>query len=61
LNNPDPEKMNEITSKIPLGRFGSPTEVAKVVIFLSSEDSSYINGTDILVDGGASAIDALRT
>lgn len=38
---------------IPLGRAAVPEEVAKVALFLASEDSSYIQGADIAVDGGA--------
>ncbi len=37
---------------IPLSRFGKPEEVARVVLFLASDDSSYIQGHTILVDGG---------
>ncbi|ETT72259.1 short-chain dehydrogenase/reductase SDR [Paenibacillus sp. FSL R7-277] len=38
---------------IPLGRAGVPEEIAKVALFLASDDSSYIQGADIAVDGGA--------
>jgi NAD(P)-dependent dehydrogenase (short-subunit alcohol dehydrogenase family) len=37
--------------QIPVKRFGSPEEVAKVVAFLASEDASYITGIEIAVDG----------
>jgi NAD(P)-dependent dehydrogenase (short-subunit alcohol dehydrogenase family) len=43
-------KMN--TSRVPLGRFGTPDEIAKAVLFLASDDSSYITGTELFVDGG---------
>ena len=40
----------------PSGRTGTPDEVAKAVLFLASDDSSYINGVDLFVDGGAAQI-----
>ena len=41
-----------IHSQIPLKRMGTPNEIAKVVKFLSGEDSSYITGQVINIDGG---------
>lgn len=38
--------------QIPLGRFGQPEEVAKVISFLASEDSSFMHGSEVFVDGG---------
>ncbi len=46
------EHMKIISSSIPLGRFGTPDEIAKAVVFLASDDSSYITGTELFVDGG---------
>jgi len=40
----------------PLGRDGSPDEIAKVVTFLASDDSSYMTGTELFVDGGFSQV-----
>lgn len=40
------------TENIAVGRFGKPEEIAKVATFLASEDSSFVNGTTIVVDGG---------
>lgn len=40
----------------PLGRTGTPDEVAKAVVFLASDDSSYITGTELFVDGGTAQI-----
>lgn len=46
--------IDKITSGIPLGRMGEPSEIAKVVEFLCSDLNTYINGQDIVVDGGYS-------
>jgi 3-oxoacyl-[acyl-carrier protein] reductase len=43
---------DELKRLIPVGRFGQPDEVAKVVRFLASDDASYINGAVIRVNGG---------
>lgn len=42
----------DIVSTIPLGRFGSPKEVAKAVVYLASDDSAWTIGSEIVVDGG---------
>lgn len=43
---------NELKKIHPIGRLGQPEEVANVVLFLASDDASFVNGTSILVDGG---------
>jgi NAD(P)-dependent dehydrogenase (short-subunit alcohol dehydrogenase family) len=44
---------NAISSRIPLGRWAEPDDLAKAVLFLASDDSSYINAIELMVDGGA--------
>jgi NAD(P)-dependent dehydrogenase (short-subunit alcohol dehydrogenase family) len=46
------QHMKMISNSIPLRRFGTADEVAKAVVFLGSDDSSYITGTELFVDGG---------
>lgn len=48
----DPDKANEMLSKIPLRRFGEVSEVVNAVVFLLSEKSSMINGVELPIDGG---------
>jgi NAD(P)-dependent dehydrogenase (short-subunit alcohol dehydrogenase family) len=50
-----PEKGDPMKAKIPAGRFGKTTEVADLILFLSSSASDLINGQDILIDGGFTA------
>ncbi len=47
------EMATGILSMVALGRFGSPEEVANVALFLASDESSYVQGQEFVVDGGA--------
>lgn len=46
----------QIAGKSPMQRFGQPEEVAKVALFLASDDASYVVGEEIVVDGGMSVV-----
>ncbi|MDE1180403.1 SDR family oxidoreductase [Paraburkholderia sp.] len=47
---------NEVSKTTPLGRVGTPDEIAKAVSFLASDDASYITGTELFVDGGLAQV-----
>jgi NAD(P)-dependent dehydrogenase (short-subunit alcohol dehydrogenase family) len=46
------QRRKMVSTSVPLGRFGRPDEVANAVVFLASDDSGYITGTELFVDGG---------
>ena len=46
----------QITAGVPLGRMGESDEIAKAVVFLASDDSSYVAGVELFVDGGFVAV-----
>lgn len=55
-SNLTPEQYEQFTAsfapEVPLGRFGQPEEVAKVISFLASDESSFMHGSEVFVDGG---------
>jgi len=51
----DPQTRSVMLKKIPLGRFGEPSEVASIALFLASEASNLITGSTIMADGGYTA------
>ncbi|PYV07954.1 MAG: oxidoreductase, partial [Acidobacteria bacterium] len=50
------QRLKMYSSSVPLGRLGTPEEIAKAVVFLASDDSSYITGTELFVDGGMAQV-----
>jgi 3-oxoacyl-[acyl-carrier protein] reductase len=48
----DPALYNRILASIPFGRLGRPEEIANAVLFLASDDASWITGQTLVVDGG---------
>ena len=51
----DPNINAQFVSRIPIGRWGSPSEVGQLARYLCSEEAGFITGTDILIDGGWTA------
>ena len=48
------DQINELVSKVPMGRMADPIEIARIVMFLCSKQNTYITGQNIVVDGGFS-------
>lgn len=56
----DPEKLKDLLKLIPYGRIGEPEDVAKAAVWLASDDSDYVNGTTLFVDGGMTLFPGFR-
>jgi NAD(P)-dependent dehydrogenase (short-subunit alcohol dehydrogenase family) len=61
VDTPDSQRLDKETrqmfeSLIPRGKMGRPEEIASAALFLASDDSSYVDGVELSVDGGFSAI-----
>ena len=50
------QRLKMINASVPLGRLAKPKEIARAVVFLASDDSSYITGTELFVDGGVAQV-----
>jgi NAD(P)-dependent dehydrogenase (short-subunit alcohol dehydrogenase family) len=50
------QRRTMIAQSVPLGRFGTPEEIAKAVVFLASDDSRYVTGIELFVDGGLAQV-----
>jgi NAD(P)-dependent dehydrogenase (short-subunit alcohol dehydrogenase family) len=54
------EQLNEfkanVMAAVPMGRMGTPDEVASAAVFLASDDSSYVTGIELFVDGGLTQV-----
>jgi NAD(P)-dependent dehydrogenase (short-subunit alcohol dehydrogenase family) len=46
------QRLKNISNNVPLGRLGTPDEIAKAVVFLASDDASFVTGAELFVDGG---------
>ena len=51
----DPERYNSSISRTPMGRYGQPEDIAYGVLFLASDESSYMTGSELVIDGGYTA------
>ena len=51
----DPDTAKRMVSRIPLGRYGQPQEVGYGVLYLASDESSYVTGSELVIDGGWTA------
>jgi len=50
------QMLDSIVNRVPMGRFGEPDEIAGAAVFLASDDSSFVTGTELFVDGGAAQV-----
>jgi 3alpha(or 20beta)-hydroxysteroid dehydrogenase len=51
----DPARLEELTGRVPLGRLGTSEEIAYGVLYLASDESSYVTGSELVIDGGRTA------
>jgi NAD(P)-dependent dehydrogenase (short-subunit alcohol dehydrogenase family) len=56
LLRPTKQNIGTLSDRVPIGRIGTPDEIAKAVVFLASDDSSYVTGAEFFVDGGVAQV-----
>ena len=52
----DPRAAARVAEQIPLGRLGTPADISRAVLFLLSDEASFITGAELIVDGGLMAL-----
>jgi NAD(P)-dependent dehydrogenase (short-subunit alcohol dehydrogenase family) len=50
------QMLESIVNRVPMGRFGEPDEIARAAVFLASDDSTFVTGTELFVDGGTAQV-----
>jgi len=50
------QMLDSIVNRVPMGRFGEPDEIARAAVFLASDDSTFVTGIELFVDGGAAQV-----
>ena len=50
------QMLETIVNRVPMGRFGTPDEIARAAVFLASDDSTFVTGIELFVDGGAAQV-----
>jgi NAD(P)-dependent dehydrogenase (short-subunit alcohol dehydrogenase family) len=51
----DPERLQWVESRTPMGRTGSANEIAYGILYLASDESSFVTGSELVIDGGLTA------